>query len=127
MTSLSASSPRTRPPSVTGAVALSVLLVVANFAGFALPTGGEDVPQFVVISSIVLGLAGIPAAAGLWLLRRWGFVLTLIVTTLNLLTSIPGIPFGPTTAIKVFSTLFALVSIAILVLVLRPEVRHAYR
>jgi uncharacterized membrane protein (DUF2068 family) len=126
MASLRASTPLARPMPVTIAVILSVLNVIGNFAGFALPTGGADVPVIVVVSSIVLGVAGIPAAIGLWMLRRWGYILTLVVTALNVLASIPGIPAGPTTAIKVFSAVFGVISVAIIVLVLRPESRRAY-
>ncbi len=127
MASPLAATPAARPQPVTVAVVLSVLLIVLNLAALALPTGGEDVPAFVIISTIVLSAAGIPAAIGLWLLRRWGFILTLIVMALNVLTSLPGIPFGPTPAIKLFAGLFALVSLAVLVLVLRPEARRVYR
>jgi hypothetical protein len=126
MASLRASAPLARPTIVTTAVALSVLLIVANLAGFALPTDGQSVPAFVVVSTIVLSVAGIPAAIGLWMLRRWGYILTLVVMALNLLTGLPGIPAGPTAAIKVFSALFAVVSAAIIVLATRPEARRAY-
>jgi hypothetical protein len=103
-----------------------VLLIVANLAGFALPTNGQSVPAFVVVSTIVLSVAGIPAAIGLWMLLRWGYILTLVVMALNLLTGLPGIPAGPTAAIKVFSALFVVVSAVILVLATRPEARRAY-
>src|SRR6476469_2959876 len=126
MASLRASAPLARPMPVTVAVILSVLLVIGNFAGFALPTGGQDVPVFVIVSSIVLGVAGIPAAIGLWMLRKWGYILTLVVAALNVIFSIPGIPAGPTAAIKIFSAVFGIISIAIIVLVLRPEARRAY-
>jgi hypothetical protein len=112
---------------VTLAVVLSALLLIANVAAFALPTGGESVPAFVIISTVILSFAGIAAAIGLWLLRRWGFVLTLIVMALNVLTSIPGVPAGPTAAIKTFSALFSLVSALILVLAVLPEAGRAYR
>jgi hypothetical protein len=126
MASLRAPAPLARPQSVTIAVILSAILVIANFAGFALPTGGESVPVIVVVSSIVLGIAGIPAAIGLWMLRKWGYILTLVVTALNVLSGLPGIPAGPTTAIKVFSAIATLVAIAILILVTRPDARQAY-
>jgi hypothetical protein len=109
------------------AAVLSVLAVVGNLAGFALPTDGKSVPALVVIGTIVLSAAGIPAAIGLWMLRRWGYILTLVVMILNALTGIPGIPAGPTAAIKVFSAVFVLVSVAILVLATRPAPRRAYR
>lgn len=127
MSSLAASTFPARPLPITLAVILSVLLLVGNLAGFALPTDGQSVPAFVVVSTIVLSAAGIPAAIGLWLLRRWGYILTLVVMVLNALSGAPGIPAGPTTAIKVFSALFLLVSIAIIVLAVRPEARRAYR
>jgi uncharacterized membrane protein (DUF2068 family) len=111
---------------VTIAVALSVLSIVGNAAGFALPTGGQSVPAIIVVSSIILIVAGIPAVIGLWMLRRWGYILTLVVTALNLLSGLPGIPAGTTAAIKVSSAFFVVVSIAILVLVTRPEARRAY-
>ena len=127
MDSTRAAAPLARPMSVTVAVVLSVVNVIGNFVGFALPTGGEAVPTFVIVSSIVLGVAGIPVVVGLWLLRRWGFILTLVVTAPNLLSALPGIPAGPTTAIKVFSVVAALISVDIIVLVTRPEARRAYR
>jgi hypothetical protein len=127
MATLRASASSARPVPVTVAVILSVVLVIANFAGFLLPTGGEKAPLIVVVSSIVLGVAGIPAAIGLWMLRRWGYILTLIVSALNLLGSIPGPFAGPTAAIKVVSVLFGLVSIVILILATRPDARDAYQ
>lgn len=119
--------PAARPMPVTVAIVLSLVNIIGNFVGFALPTGGEAVPTIVIVSSIVLGVAGIPAVVGLWLLRRWGFILTLVVTALNLLSALPGIPAGPTAAIKVFSVVFALISVVIIVLVTRPEARRVYR
>jgi len=126
MATLRASAPLTRPMPVTLAVILSVLVVIANFVGFALPTGDEAVPLVVILGGIIPGVAGIPAAIGLWLLRRWGFILTVVVTAVNLLTALPGPFLGPTAAIKIFSVAMALASVAILVLVTRPEARRAY-
>jgi hypothetical protein len=126
MATLRASAPLTRPMSVVAAVILSVLVILANFAGFALPTGGEEVPLIVILGSLIPGVAGIPAAIGLWLLRRWGYILTVIVTALNLLAAAPGPWLGPTVAIKIYSVAMAVASIAILALATRPEARRAY-
>src|SRR3954470_19114111 len=103
MATLRASAPLTRPVPVVAAVILSAILVVANFAGFPLPTGGESGPLIVVVQSIVLGVAGIPVAIGLWQLRRWGYIASIVVAALNLVFSIPGPWLAPTMAIKVFS------------------------
>lgn len=127
MATLGASAPLTRPVPVVAAVISSILVILANFAGFALPTGGAEVPLVVILGSVIPGVAGIPAVIGLWLLRRWGCILTVVVLVLNLLTAAPGPWLGPTAAIKIFSVALALASIAVLVLVTRPDARRAYR
>lgn len=48
------------------------------------------------------------------------------MTAANLLTALPGTFLGPTAVIRIFSVAMALVSVAILVLVTRPEARRAY-
>jgi uncharacterized membrane protein (DUF2068 family) len=127
MATLHASAPITRPAPVVAAVVLSVVLIIANFAGFFLPANGQSVPLIVIILSVVPGLAGIPAAIGLWQLRRWGYFLTLVVTAINAIAGLPGLPLGPTVAIKVFSVAMTLVSIVILVLVTLPDSRRSYQ
>jgi hypothetical protein len=127
MATLRASAPIMRPAPVTAAVILSVVLIIANFAGLFLPANGQSVPLIVIILSVVPGVAGIPAALGLWQLRRWGYILTLVVTGVNAIAGIPGLPLGPTVVIKVFSVAMTLISVVILVLVTRPEARSAYQ
>lgn len=129
MASLRASAPSARPMPITVAVALSVLLILGNLAAPAFPQGSGDdkVPTFIIVTGVFLGLVGIAAAVGLWQLRRWGMILTIVVSAVNLLSAAPGIAFGPNAVLKVLATLTVLVSIAIIVLVVRPEARRAYR
>lgn len=129
ITSPTPSASRPRPAPVVLAVALSALIIVGNLVSPALPLGEGDnkVPAFVIILGAVLGLLGIVAAIGLWLLRRWGMILTLAVTVVNLLSTVPGVAFGPAAWIKVLAAVSVLVCIAIIVLVLLPEARRAYR
>src|SRR5438309_1835640 len=105
MSSLSVPTPRVRPVTVTIAVVLSVLVIIVNFATPALPSGSGDdkVPTSVIVVGIVLALLGIPAAVGLWMLRKWGFIATIVVTAVNLILAAPGIAFGPGAWIKIFS------------------------
>ncbi len=49
------------------------------------------------------------------------------MTALNVLSAVPGIPAGPTAAIKVYAAVFVVISIAVLVLVLRPDARRSSR
>jgi hypothetical protein len=65
-------SPRPLPVSV--AAVLQVILNVLNFPGpwwYAFP-GAQEAPAFVVYSGIVVGLVGIVASVGLWVLKPWG-------------------------------------------------------
>ncbi len=128
MSALSAPSARIRPVAVTVAVALSVLMIIGNLASPAFPSGSgdESIPQAAIAIGVLLGVVGIPAAVGLWLLRRWGMIATIVVAALNLLFSLPGIAGAPTTWLKVLSGVGVLVSLAVLVLVLLPDARRAY-
>jgi hypothetical protein len=129
MSSLSLPASRARPVAVTLAVALSALLILANLVAPALPAGAgdEQVPTVVIALGVVLGVVGIVAAVGLWLLRRWGVALTVVVTALNLLAAAPGVAFGPSAWIKALSAAAVLACIAVLLLVLLPDARRAYR
>ena len=83
-----------RPLPVTAAAVLLALISLAGLPGPLLP-GSEVVPAVVLYSGIVLGVAGLIAAVGLWLLKRWSFWLTIVVSALNLLSAAPGIAFAP--------------------------------
>jgi uncharacterized membrane protein (UPF0136 family) len=128
MSSLAVDSARTRPVAVTAAVVLSVLLILGNFAGPFLPQGSGDdkVPTFIIVLGVILGLVGIAAAIGLWQLRRWGLILTIVVSALNLLSAAPGVAFGPGTGIKILAGISVVLPAVIIVLALLPDARRAY-
>jgi uncharacterized membrane protein (DUF2068 family) len=128
MSSISVPAVRSRPMAVTVAIVLSVLVIVANFATPALPSGSGDytVPTFVIVVGVILAVIGIGAVIGLWMLRKWGMILTVVVSAINLLLAAPGIVAGPSTWIKIFSAVFVLASALIIVLVALPESRRAY-
>jgi hypothetical protein len=113
---------RPRPTSVTVAAVLLVLLSLFNLV----PLGIEGVPSLVVYGALVLGIVGLVAAAGLWLLKRWGVWLAVVVCALNLLSAAPGIPFAPDAALRVAATVTVVVSALVIVLVLLPASRRAF-
>ncbi len=71
----------TRPQALTIGVVLLALLSLLNFISPLLPT---DYPTIVLLLGGTFGVVGLLAAAGLWMLRRWALLLTLIVSVLNL-------------------------------------------
>jgi uncharacterized membrane protein (DUF2068 family) len=111
-----------RPTSVTVAAVLLALSSLLNLV----PLPVEGVPAVVVYGALVLGVVGLVAAAGLWLLKRWGFWLAVAVSALNLLSAAPGIFAAPTAALRVAATTGVLVSALIIVLVVVPSSRRAF-
>ena len=114
----------TRPQTVTVAAVLQVLLSLVNLASPLFPL--EGVPVFVVYLGVVLGIAGLLASAGLWMLRKWSIWLTIIVSVLNLLSAAPGVAFAPDIALQVAAAVTVVVCTLINVLVVLPTSRQAF-
>src|SRR5215213_3875853 len=120
---------RSRPLPVTVATNLFVLLSLSNFPflwELSFP-GVEEPPAFIIYAGIVLGLVGLVIAVGLWLLKRWSFLATLIVAVLNVLLAAPGVVEAPLPEIRALVAVTVLVAILIIVLMLLPSSRRAFQ
>ena len=115
---------RSRPLPVTAAAILLALISLLNFPAALLP-GSEEVPAVVIYGGIVLGVVGLIAAVGLWMLKKWGFWVTIVVSVLNLLSEAPGVVFASDVALKVFALVGVVVPALIIVLVVLPPSRRA--
>jgi hypothetical protein len=113
----------TRPLPVTVAAILMALISLVGLPGPLLP-GSEEVPAVVIYGGIVLGVVGLVATVGLWMLKKWGFWLTVVVSVLNLLSAAPGVAFAPG-ALKAFAVVGVVVPALIIVLVVLPTSRQA--
>ena len=115
---------RSRPTTVTVAAVLLGILSLLNLAWplFLL----EAVPAVVVWGGVVLGVVGLVAAAGLWVLKRWAVWLAVVVSALNLLSAAPGVAFPSNGALWVAAAVTVLVSALIIVLVVLPASRRAF-
>lgn len=116
-----------RPPTITVAAVLLALFSALNLATPLTPAASEGIPAFIIYSSVVLGVAGLAAAYGLWARKRWGFWVTLAVSALNILAASPGLTLAPTTGAFVAAIVgvagFALIAL----LVVLPASRRATR
>jgi hypothetical protein len=110
---------------VTVAAVLLALFSVLNVLFPFLPT--EGIPAAAVYIGVVAGAAGLVGAAGLWLLRKWGIWITIIVSVLNILDAAPGIALAPNAALQVAATVTVLGFALVLVLVVLPTSRCAFR
>jgi uncharacterized membrane protein (DUF2068 family) len=118
-----------RPPAVTVAVVLLALLSVVTMVPPSLmfsPAVAAEIPAFVTYLGFILGVVGLVAAYGLWALKRWSVWLTIILSAVSILLSVPPILFGPTVAIQVLNIVSGVAFALIIVLVLLPASRRAY-
>jgi peptidoglycan/LPS O-acetylase OafA/YrhL len=119
---------RMRPLPVAVAAILLVLLSLTNFPWlylFLFP-GAEEPPAYFLYWGYVVGVAGIVAAVGLWMMKRWSFWLTIVVCVLNFLLALPGVLFAPGVALKAFIAVTGIVAVLIVVLVMLPGSRRPF-
>jgi uncharacterized membrane protein (DUF2068 family) len=114
---------RSRILPVTLAVVLLALGFLLSLISSLLPT---DYPTIVIYLGVVLGVAGLVVAAGLWALRRWGLWLTIVVSALNIMLAAPGVVVEPDAVGRVFAAVQLVVPVLILVLVMRPASRRTF-
>ena len=115
---------RARPLPVTVAAILLGLFSLTNLLTPFLPM--EGVPAFVVYLGVALGVAGLLAAAGLWMLKRWALWLTIVISVLNILSAAPGLAFAPNAGLRVGATLTVVGFAVVVLLVVLPNSRRAY-
>jgi hypothetical protein len=118
---------RSRPMPVTVAAILLVLLSLTNFPWlylFLFP-GAEEPPAALLYLGYVVGVVGLVAAVGLWMLKPWSYWTTIVVSALNFLLALPGVLFAPGAALKAVIAVTEVVAILIVVLVVLPDSRRA--
>jgi hypothetical protein len=115
---------RARPLPVTIAAILMVLFSLANLLTPVMPM--EGVPTFVVYLGVVLGVAGLLAAGGLWMLKRWALWLTIVVCVLNILSAAPGLAFAPNAGLRASALVGVIGPALVILLVVLPNSRRAY-
>ena len=117
-----------RPLPVTVAAILLALFSLMNFPGpwwYVIPGAIEATPMFVIYVGIVLGIAGLVAAVGLWMLKKWGWWAAIVVSALNILFNVPAPAMVPTTTLLVAIAVQTIGFIVIIVLAVLPSVRRA--
>ncbi|CAA9459448.1 MAG: hypothetical protein AVDCRST_MAG25-647 [uncultured Rubrobacteraceae bacterium] len=113
----------TRPQSVIAAIVFLVLLSLLNLLSPFLPTA---YPTIVLFLGGVLSIAGLLAAAGIWMQRRWSLLLTIIVSVLNILLAIPGIFVEPHATGKLLAGVTTIGFTLVIVLLMRMNSRRAF-
>ena len=119
-------SPRLLP--VTVAAILLALFSLMNFPGpwwYLVPGAVEETPMFVIYSGIVLGIVGLVAAVGLWMMKAWSVWLTIVVCVLNILLNVSGLVMVLPGGLKALIAVQTIGFVLALVLVVLPSTRRA--
>jgi uncharacterized membrane protein (DUF2068 family) len=118
-----------RPLPVTVAAILMALFSLMNFPGpwwYAIPGAMEETPMFIIYSGIVLGIVGIVAAVGLWMLKKWSFWLTIIVCVINILLSVPAPAMVSSAGLLALIAVQTIGFVLVIVLVVLSTSRRAF-
>jgi hypothetical protein len=118
---------RSRPQAVTVAAILMALFSVMNLPGpwwYAIPGAMEQTPMFVLYSGIVLAVVGIVAAVGLWVLKKWGFWLTIVVSVINILLNVSGVVMALGAPLKAAIAVQTIGFVLVIVLLVLPTSRR---
>ncbi len=115
----------TRPMSLVVALALLALMGVGHLFVPFVPDAAK-IPAFVVYGDVVLGLIGLVAAIGLWRLKQWGLVLSLIILALNIVSAAPGMFAAPNVGLQVVTAVYALLSLVSIALLGLPSARTSF-
>jgi hypothetical protein len=117
-----------RPQPVTVAAILLALFSLMNFPGpwwYAVPGAAEVTPMFVLYSGIVLGVVGLVAAVGLWMMKTWSLWLTIVVCVINILFNVSGLVMVLPGGLKALIAVQTVGFVLTLVLVVLPSTRRA--
>ena len=120
-------SPRRALP-VTVAAILMALFSLMNFPGpwwYLVPGAVEATPMFVIYSGIVLGVVGLVAAVGLWMMKTWSLWLTIGVCVVNILLNASGLVMVLPGGLKVLIAVQTKGFVLTLVVVVLPATRRA--
>jgi uncharacterized membrane protein (DUF2068 family) len=105
------------------------LFSLMNFPGpwwYAVPGAMEETPMFIFYSGIVLGIVGIVAAVGLWMLKKWSFWLTIIVCVINILLSVPAPAMVSSAGLLALIAVQTIGFVLVIVLVVLSTSRRAF-
>lgn len=106
---------------VSIAAVICILSSAADFTTLASP-----IPRPVAYGSAVVAVLGLVGAYGIWRLKRWGAVLSVVFLAVNSLLAAPGIPFAPNVGLQLFATLTAVCDLAAIAFLVLPDSRKAY-
>jgi hypothetical protein len=111
-----------RPAALTAAIAICIVNSLGNLAAF----GAPPIPRPVAYASLLLAVAGVFGAFGLWRLARWGALASAAVLALTALLAAPGVVIAPFPALRIVAVVTVTLDIAGILLLFLPASRRVY-
>lgn len=120
----------TRPRTFTIAAVLMLLFSIVGIAlelpnMLALPPetqyNGDGPPLVLSLVNVIIGGMGLVAAFGVWRMQKWAVALTIVLSAINILTTLPAILFAPTLDLQLIGVLGVVWAAAIIALLLWPR------
>lgn len=90
-----------RPTTITIAEVLLAIFCLTSLIPVAVDLPDNVPPPIVIYVGYVLGVLGLVVAAGLWLRKRWGTWLAIVVSPVSLLSATPGIAFASSATLRI--------------------------
>ena len=103
----------------------TVLLAILSLGNLLSPVILSEAGSAVYVI-VVLGVFGLAATGGLWMLKRWALWLSIVVSILNILAAAPGLVFAPDPMSRALATVGVVGFGLIILLVVLPNSRRAY-
>jgi hypothetical protein len=84
-----------RPAIGAGSAVLLLVLSLFNLSTPVQPASTQP-PLPVIIYAVGAGVVGLVAVAGVWSRKRWGWLMTVILSAVSALVAAPGVFLAPT-------------------------------
>ncbi len=120
----------TRPKTYTIAAIMTFVFSALGLAttfpslaqgSIAVNHGLVDWSYVLLVISMITNAMGLVSAYGVWRNQKWGVILTIILSVLNGLPTLPGVVFAPTVGIKLLAATATIINIIIIALLLWPK------
>jgi hypothetical protein len=106
------------------AAALEVPNLMLGTAASSQFASGGGPPFPLVLLNFAIAILGLVAAYGVWQMQKWGVILAIVLSALQILTALPAILFAPP-PFKILGGVAVIWAAAIIVLLLRPQAKSS--
>lgn len=125
MPTTTTTTPADRPASTIAATGALVIIALIAFSHIPVYQSGADIPVGVVALQVVLGVAAVVTAVGLWMRRRWVIPLALVLGVFTVLVDVSGVVTSESTTGKVVTAFGALFGLAVIGLIAPHATRRS--